>query len=531
MNRGATGRRYVVAGAHINLSGDTYSVRVQLKELGARFLSDTKTWRLPHSDEALEVIHGLGFCALEPTLQQAQPAQHDSFTEPTLSVGDLCTLVARSLEFGVPRSFWIVGELIHVQVSRGHTWLELADAGSGAEPVEASETIVVDAHDARAAVTSLKNRPSLSGVIWQGVLGRIVARHTPAGSSPVQLPLEAGLRVRLRGSLSFRSEGSRLLLIVDEVDVSFTQGQLALQRERTLAELRRRGLLDLNKRAPWSPFPFRVALITANQSRARNDFLHELERSGLAFRVFLYDCRMQGEDVAGEVRAAFALIRARVGGGRDSPDVVVLTRGGGSRMDLRWFDDIEIAKAIATCPIPVVSAIGHHDDVSIADIVAARAEKTPTAAAQILVGVSAVQLQGAEDALRRASTRALRVFERERVRLGETLRRVNQMALRRLARERERLDHVQRLLAVSARSLEKVLERGYVLLWDAHRSRILRPDDVLAKRPASLWLEGRAKNGEEVGAAVFLSVRPDYDAVEPDRSEPHGATLPLPAAT
>lgn len=530
--RQSSERRYTVVGAVIDLVGDTYSVRNRLKQLGARFVPDSRLWRLPHSNEVLVALHDLGFKPLQPPnrgqpllqdvlaaeLSQEKRAQVLPFTDAgsseastlcTLSVAQLCGLVTQSLERGLPRLFWIVGELTSVNPSRGHTWLELAEAGELPETGDGQESAQLGSEKVPEAA---RRRPSVQGVVWSGAMSRILARQSQLAGAVSELPLQVGLRVRLRGNLSFRAEGSRLLLVVDDIDVSFTQGQLALQRERTLAELRRRGLLDRNKRLPLPSFPFRVALITANQSRARNDFLHELERAGLAFRVVLFDCRMQGDETKVDVVVALDRIAERLAKDPGCFDVVVVTRGGGSRMDLHWFDDFAIARAIATCPLPVLTAIGHHEDTSIADVVAARAEKTPTAAAQWLVTVCLLSFEGANNHLRRVSARALRVFERERTRLKEFTARLEQAAMRRLVRERERLGHWERMLALALGSLEKVLKRGYALVWSADRTRVLTAVDLITGQPESIWLEVRHRNKDDESATdkVFIPGRMDF---------------------
>jgi exodeoxyribonuclease VII large subunit len=523
-------RRYTVSGQVVQVSGDTFPLRQQLKSLGARFVPDSKTWRLPHSPEVIEGLLDMGFVLTsvpETIASEKSSVQFDSKfgsnKSPDLSVAELCGLVQTAMAKGVPQQFWLVAELTHVNPSRGHMWLELADATM--DSPSASGLLLGQNGGAAPILT----RPSLSGVIWSGVLRRLEAANRTQGleskSETIELPLQVGLKVRILGHMDFRAEGGRLQVIIDDLDTAFTQGQLALNRERIVAELRKRGLIDLNKRVPFVPFPLRIALITADNSRARNDFVHELERSGVAFRVHIFDCRMQGESTVADVTKAIGMIRSRQLSPLTKVDVVVLTRGGGSRMDLRWFDDIEIAKAIATCTVPIITAIGHHDDSSIADLVAAVFEKTPTAAAQALVSRCGMTMDRIEDALGRASQRALRVFERERYRLVEVLAQIREAAARRLERERQILAGLERILNIAGRRLGAFLDRGYALIWNADRSAVLSPDLLMQQKPDRVWLEtrlGARAGGDDSLQQLFLAVRIDYaSAVVASLNEPH----------
>ncbi len=521
-------RAYVVTGPNIIVYGDTYQVRNRLKELGARFLPQTKAWQMPHSPTVVEGLLAMGFVPESPSHSATDSAAgsapvreplDSSATAPLaadslvamkeFSVAELCLRVGNAIQSQLPSQFWIVGELIHVQNSRGHVWLEIAD------------------HEQPESIENRK-RASISAVIWSGVLSRLQRRETPEDPrSPArELPLQIGLKVRMLGHIDFRVEGSRVSLVVDDVDAEFTQGQLALTRERILADLRKRGLLDLNRRLSFPVFPLNIALITANDSRARNDFLHELQRSGLAFRVSLFDCRMQGEGTATDVTTALSLIRRRMEDVAGRPqgtgfDLVVITRGGGSRMDLRWFDDLEICKAIATCPLPVVTAIGHFEDSSISDAVAAIAEKTPTAAAQVLVSRCAQSMAVVEETLTRLSSRAMLIIQNERSRLTSILERAGRSASQRLARERQRVEAIARLLELAQRQVGRSLERGFALIWDNSRQHSLGAEELLAAKPQSVWIELRlppsAHSAEsaadkELPKRLFLPARIDYSA-------------------
>ncbi|MBU1073120.1 exodeoxyribonuclease VII large subunit, partial [bacterium] len=193
------------------------------------------------------------------------------------------------------------------------------------------------------------------------------------GSDP-DFRLADKLEVCLQCVVDFYPPFGKLQLKLVGVDTTYTLGQLEARRRRVLAHLREHGLLELNGRLVMPRLPLSVGLITSAGSAAEKDFLSGLRESGYGFRVMRADCRMMGEGMVPQVTGALkGLARAGV-------DVIVVTRGGGSRADLSWFDHQAVAEGIARCPVPVITAIGHEIDRSIADAVAHHACKTPTAA-------------------------------------------------------------------------------------------------------------------------------------------------------
>ena len=154
---------------------------------------------------------------------------------------------------------------------------------------------------------------------------------------------------------------------------------MALEREKLLKELSQKGLDVKNKSLTLPRFALKIGLITAEGSRAMSDFLDQLFTYKYPGEVILYPAHMQGEstlkDVAKGLRELSSL----------DLDAIVLTRGGGSAADLRWFDSPEIAYALAESRVPVISAIGHHDDVCVAELISFHREKTPTAAADFFI--------------------------------------------------------------------------------------------------------------------------------------------------
>lgn len=503
----------------IAVFGDTYSLRSRLKEQGGRWSAEQKCWLLPQNPNVVAQLMELGFkdpsatsspsaeVTRKPSLAEANNLR--AFEPPDLSVSQLCDAIRSALERHVPAQFWVVGELCEARQSRGHFWLEVADAQESGDTLVASDGAAGDGHR-----TVTRKAASVSAVIWSGVLRRLTAR-----AAPQELPLQVGLKIRFLAHAEFRPDGGRIQVIVDDVDLSYTQGQLALSREQILQELRRRGLIDRNQQTTLAAFPLRIALITADQSRARNDFLHELETSGIGFETTLVDCRMQGEQTSADVCSALGwLNQTRT----FAADVIVITRGGGSRMDLRWFDDLEIAKSVAYARVPVITAIGHHEDVSVADAVAWQAEKTPTAAARLLVQRCRQSEAEVLSQMTHAGQRALRRVQAAAQMLLSRVARASQLALRRtvaaeqallntsaqitrsaflrIERERARLDQNERILRLVKGQLSKGLVRGFALVRTfadtGSPSRLLRAEDFLeSNAPSEVAISLATKDG------------------------------------
>ncbi len=234
-----------------------------------------------------------------------------------------------------------------------------------------------------------------------------------------------------------------------------------------------------NAARPLATLPQRIALIASRGSAAEADFLHELELSRLAFHVTRIDSRVQGVDAPAEVAAALALASSL------PLDAVVLVRGGGARTDLAAFDAEIVARAVAACRHPVLTGIGHEVDTSVADQVAHRAYKTPTAAAGALIEAVTLCRQETEECaarLGRASTRALgrtaEDFAERRRRVGDAAARATDLADARVAAAFPRVAAAaRRSVRQSERSVQAATSGVPLLVGAALRSAEGRLDE------------------------------------------------------
>lgn len=217
-----------------------------------------------------------------------------------------------------------------------------------------------------------------SAVIFQNFRYQVLSRLREVDQS---LQLKDDIEVKCLCKVDFYPKNGKFSLRVVDIDPAFTLGKIAQNRQKLIEELKKRGLLEKNKIHEIGLVPLRIGLITADGSAAYHDFLNELAHSGYGFAVSFCDSYMQGKFVESCVTAALSRFRLM----SDSLDAVVITRGGGSTVDLSWFDNKKIAETIADFPLPVLSGLGHEINITVTDLVAHTSLKTPTKAAQFLI--------------------------------------------------------------------------------------------------------------------------------------------------
>ena len=290
-------------------------------------------------------------------------------------------------------SIWVGGELHRARRARsGHFYFELVEKGTGDEIVG-----------------------KVDAVLFRRDWMRVERNLRRAG-----VQLEEGTTVRCFGTVDFYPNFGRLQLIVRDIDPTFALGALAQRREETLSFLAARNLLDQNAALDLDPLPRRLGLVTSVGSAAFEDFASTLRASGYAFELVPVDTRVQGPGADRQIALAVGAL-SRLD---PLPHAIVLIRGGGSRADLAAFDSREVAEAVATAPVPVLTGLGHEIDTSIADRVAYKSFKTPTGVAEFLVqrlaGAEAQLLQ-LQERLPAAARRRLQGLEQQLARIGRGL--------------------------------------------------------------------------------------------------------------
>ena len=212
--------------------------------------------------------------------------------------------------------------------------------------------------------------------IWASELRRIRQKFVEQG---LELRLDEGSLVGILCRVQFHPVYGLALRGLD-MDPAFVVGELELKKRALMERLQKEGLHLTNGRQVLHRLPVRIGLVTSEGTAAFYDFTKTLFASPFGFRVQLASASMQGELTEKSVLKSLAILS------KLPLDLVVICRGGGSKIDLSWLDNELIARAVAHYPIPVWTGIGHEIDTSVLDVVAARHFKTPTALAEELVG-------------------------------------------------------------------------------------------------------------------------------------------------
>lgn len=191
---------------------------------------------------------------------------------------------------------------------------------------------------------------------------------------------EDGLHVIVRGKVSVYEQRGQMQVIAEFME-PVGAGSLQIAFEQLKARLRQEGLFEQGRKKPLPAFPCCVGIITSPTGAVIRDFLNVAGRRHAALDVLLYPALVQGETAAAEVAAGIDFFNRK-----RAVDVIVVARGGGSLEDLAPFNSELLARAIAESTLPVVSAVGHETDFTIADFVADLRAPTPSAAAEIITG-------------------------------------------------------------------------------------------------------------------------------------------------
>jgi len=257
---------------------------------------------------------------------------------------------------------------------------------------------------------------------------------------------EDGMKIIAQGRVAVYEPRGEYQLVLDYLE-PLGVGALALAFEQLKKKLAAQGLFDQACKKPLPYLPQRVAVITSPTGAAIRDFLRVIGRRFSNLEIIIVPVKVQGEGAAAEIASALALVNSSL-----KVDVIVLTRGGGSLEDLWAFNEEEVALAIHSSTIPVVSAVGHEIDITISDLVADLRAPTPSAAAELLV-VEKEQLQERIREMQgRLSSAAGAILSRLRKRMETAIGRMRDPR-RRMAEQWMRLDEIGGRLSRSATAI------------------------------------------------------------------------------
>lgn len=250
-----------------------------------------------------------------------------------------------------------------------------------------------------------------------------------------------GLAVVARGSIEVRQERGEYQLIVGSLEPQGL-GSLQLAFEQLKRRLAEEGLFANERKRPLPAYPRRIGIVTSPQGAVIRDMIHVLTRRFPGLHIRLYPTLVQGEGSVEGICEGLNYFSAS-----GWPDLVIVGRGGGSLEDLWSFNEEPVARAIASCSVPVVSAVGHETDFTIADFVADLRAPTPSAAAEVVVQNREDLLEAVDIAAQRAARSAHYHVSRAARRLHERgIQRATSLLQRALGRAWQRLDEAHQQL-------------------------------------------------------------------------------------
>lgn len=275
----------------------------------------------------------------------------------TIQLSELQYAIKEVLIDSFPDAIWVVAEIQEMNINRnGHCYLELAEK----EP------------------NSGKLLAKVRATIWAYTYSML----KPYFENATGREFSKELKIKVKVTVEYHELYGFSLNVID-IDPSYTIGDIARQREFTIAKLIQDGVFEMNKEIKIPQVPQRIAVISSETAAGFGDFMNQLTDNShqYIFYTKLFPAIMQGDKAPGSIISALEKVFEH----EDLFDVVAILRGGGSKSDLSCFDDYQLVLHITQFPLPVISGIGHDRDESIADLVANHALKTPTAVAEFLI--------------------------------------------------------------------------------------------------------------------------------------------------
>ena len=369
------------------------------------------------------------------------------------SLYDLGTLIKRVLSLNFQDKIWVKAEIAACKVVRGIAYLDLIEKEEGQ-----SDKIIAQQ----------------SAVIWQGTLQKLNGKL----SEPITGFLETGREVLVLVQIDFNARYG-LKLVIDDIDPAYTLGKLFQQRKELEKLIYIEKLHEPNKRIALTPVIQKIAVLSNDQAAGYHDFVHQLSENAMnyAFSLTLFPISLQGTLVEETVITQLKEILKS----ENTFDVVLILRGGGSKLDLAGFDSLHICRAISSFPIKIITGIGHEVDETLSDLVAGISLKTPTAVAeyllyhnqtfeasiqQMVVKINDIAKNKVQQEKLRIlrfqhelSLRPMRVIDKTNTKLEYIHKYLPNLVNNRLKKEKVKLSYIDRLISLV--NISNTLKRGF----------------------------------------------------------------------
>lgn len=273
-----------------------------------------------------------------------------------VSLYELTCRIRNAISTQLPGSYWVRAEISEGrQNANGHFYCRFIEKNAAGTDIA-----------------------SAAGIIWAGTYVTLRARFERETGQR----FGAGIKVLVRVRINFH-ERYGLSLLVEDIDPSYTLGDMVRRRKEIIEKLTAEGVVNLNKQLVLPRLLLRIAVITSETAAGFGDFCNHLAHGGHMFniKIKLFPAIMQGDKVEPSVINALNAVLAE----SKDWDAVVIIRGGGAVSDLNGFDTYLLAANVAQFPLPVITGIGHDRDETVLDLVANVRCKTPTAVADFLI--------------------------------------------------------------------------------------------------------------------------------------------------
>lgn len=419
----------------------------------------------------------------------ADAPQYSADRQPILSVSQFSAAIKELLETVFP-SVWITGEISNFsRPQSGHCYFTLKDEGA-----------------------------QLKAVMWRNAASRL------------RFDLADGMEVVCRGGLDLYAPRGTYQIVVQQIEPR-GMGALELALRRLRDKLQAEGLFDPARKRPLPRFPRRVAFVTSPTGAAVRDFLEVLKRRWRGVDVLIIPARVQGAGAAVEIARGIELANQL-----EPPlDVLVVGRGGGSLEDLWAFNEEVVVRAIHASRVPVISAVGHEIDITLADLVADVRALTPSEAAERIAPaademvlslrrhqqrlLAGLQQRAAVARMRLDALSGHRVFRKPLESIRQLEQRLDEVAQRGGRAIRQHLANSDRRLGMLAAKLESlsplgVLARGYTVTQRLPSRELLTQAETLSVGDQLLT---RFASGEAI-SRVEAIVRETTETAEPANS-------------
>lgn len=383
-------------------------------------------------------------------------------SQQVLSLFELNRFVKQALHNHLPDTYWVQAELSDVRSnSSGHCYLEFVQKDTGGNHLIAKAR----------------------GTIWSNIFKML----KPYFEQETGQQFASGIKVLVQVSVEFHELYGYSLTVLD-IDPTYTLGDMARRRREIILRLEEEGVLTMNKELDMPLAPQRIAVISSATAAGYGDFCDQLRNNpyGLSFQTKLFPAIMQGERVEESIISALESVYQEL----DEWDVVVLIRGGGATSDLSGFDTYNLAANCAQFPLPIITGIGHERDETVLDIVAHTRVKTPTAAAEYLIGRLYETALKLEDHASRIVNKVEERLNWEHTRLNRLSERIPMNVRMCLQTGHYAVKGIQHRIDVALQ--ERLMKEKHRLQLLEHQVRTASPEHLLKRGYSITLLDGRA---------------------------------------